>query len=906
MSDSAPGGGGWKLPSPEALQAMLPQYEITAILGRGGMGAVYKGRQAHLKRDVAIKLLPESLTESGDEFNFVARFKQEAQAMASLDHPAIVSVYDFGETSEGQFYFVMEFIDGMDILQYLRANGGALPQGDALAIVCHVLDALDYAHGRGIVHRDIKPANVLLNREGRVKIADFGLAKTMAAAGEATAPALTLTNMAMGTPDYAAPEVLELGTTPDHRVDLYAVGVMLYQLLTGKLPRGSFQTPSELQPAIDPRLDGIVSKAMAPEPDYRYGRASEIRKAIDEVLSQPMTRIGGGGDESKAPAAVSPGAMRNAARAKKKATPATKPGPSGGLRWALSIGGAATVVAAMILLYEGGYQPEAGDKVPQPLEAAVNPKPEFNPKAKAQPKREPKPVEPPSELATVPAAPSPPAKSPETVTKTEPPKAEPKTESAPTALVVIAEEKADLPVAPTAKSESPPASKLIEVPASTPQPADPFADLPGLQSRLNGYLTARQTQLTELASKYGRGLDSRFNQAADAGDLKLTAAYDEEKATVAALVSSLAAPVTDPRASVSQLPALPELPEGSPETLINLRQTWTGESGKILTTLDAALQQSLQSLESELTKARDFDKARAVLAYRESLATPQGAGGPGPRPSSPAVVASTTPPSSSPPTTGDLTRATKDAPFENSLGMKFVPVPGTEVLFCIHETRYCDYEEYAKKAKDSVDGVWKTQTDDGFEIKTDEKVHPVARVNWDDAQAFCQWLSAKEGKTYRLPTDQEWSLAVGIGREEDWKDDTTPASVFKVPDEFPWGDEWPPPSAVGNYSDASQQAKAPRDAAIYVEGGYDDTFPTTAPVMSFPANKLGLYDLGGNVWEWCEDFYSGEQNERLLRGGSWDNYERGSLLSSHRSRNTPGSRDRNYGFRVVVAVSSGG
>jgi len=231
-------------------------------------------------------------------------------------------------------------------------------------------------------------------------------------------------------------------------------------------------------------------------------------------------------------------------------------------------------------------------------------------------------------------------------------------------------------------------------------------------------------------------------------------------------------------------------------------------------------------------------------------------------------------------------------------------VPGTDVLFCIHETRYRDYEEYAKKAKESVDGQWKIQTNDGFEIKRGGEDHPVTRVNWDDAQAFCAWLSEKEGKTYRLPTDSEWSHAVGIGREEDWKDDTTPATVFKVPDVFPWGDEWPPPVGVGNYSDASRQAKAPRDDAKYVEGGYDDTFPTTAPVMSFEANKLGLFDLGGNVWEWCEDWYSVDQKERVLRGGSWLSNERGALAGSYRSPSPPSSRRPSFGFRIVVEVPS--
>ncbi|MDF1659974.1 MAG: serine/threonine-protein kinase, partial [Verrucomicrobiales bacterium] len=249
-------GSHWEPPSPESLQTMLPQYDVSAIIGRGGMGAVYRGRQAKLDRDVAIKLLPESLSDDDEGMNFVARFEQEAKAMAKLDHPAIISVHDFGETSEGQLYFVMEFVEGMDIHQYLKHHGGKLSQDDALAIIAHVLDALEYAHSHGIVHRDIKPANILLNHEGRVKVADFGLAKTLSA--EDDAPALTMSNVAVGTPDFVAPEALDCDGLPDHRADLYAVGVMLYQLLTGKLPKGEFKYPSELVPDLDTRLDMIV------------------------------------------------------------------------------------------------------------------------------------------------------------------------------------------------------------------------------------------------------------------------------------------------------------------------------------------------------------------------------------------------------------------------------------------------------------------------------------------------------------------------------------------------------------------------------------------------------------------------------------------------------------------------
>jgi formylglycine-generating enzyme required for sulfatase activity len=885
----------WEPPSPEELQALLPQYEISAIIGRGGMGAVYRGRQAKLNRTVAIKLLPETFTRGEDDLNFAKRFEQEAQAMANLDHPAIISVYDFGETANGQLYFVMEFVDGMDIHQYLHHNGGKLPQEIALTITAHVLDALGYAHDHGIAHRDIKPANILLNHEGRVKIADFGLAKKFGEHANASTPALTLANVAVGTPDFVAPEALDSDQVPDHRADLYAVGVMLYQMLTGKLPRGNYLGPSELDAEIDERLDEIVGKAMATNPDHRYQSAAAVRADLDVVLSHPLARVEAGESSGEVAAAVP--VTTSVKGGKAGSTPPKSKTP---LYAGLGVGALAVVGTGAFVLFGGGGKQDAAR--PSKVESAASePATAPNLEVRATPATPVKVVEAPKPAPPKPVVAEPPA-------KPVAPKPDPVAVAPPKAPEPVPTPVAAKPAVPTTASPPPTTPKPGETREAAPPlpPANPLLAIPGLPARLDGYLAARRTQLTELATKYGRGLDSRLGQAADVGDLKTASAYTDEKARVEALVKTLATPIADPIAAVAAPIALPDLATGSPETLTTLRQTWTAESTKIRSTLDAALQQSLQALEVELTKARDLEKAKTVLAWRESLAKPTPAAAAEKPVAGLSEAGPATPATTMPAAKGDLPRATKDAPFENSLGMKFVPVPGTDVLFCIHEVRYKDYEEYAKKAKETVDGSWKIQTNDGFEIKTDEKDHPVTRVSWDDAQKFCAWLSEKEGKTYRLPTDQEWSHAVGIGREEDWKDDTTPATVFKVPDEFPWGDEWPPPKGAGNYSDASRQAKAPRDDAKYVEAGYDDGFPTTAPVMSFEANKLGLYDLGGNVWEWCEDWYSGEQMTRVLRGGSWYNLERSHMLSSYRHHDTPDVRNNNNGFRVVVAVSSGG
>jgi len=264
------------------LQALLPQYEIISMLGHGGMGAVYKGKQKSLERLVAIKILPPGL-EEGDA-NFTERFKNEARTMARMNHPGIVGVYDFGETAEGQLYFVMEFIDGTDVAKMILSQGKLSPE-HALAIAAHVCDALQYAHSRGVIHRDIKPANILIDMDGRVKVADFGLAK----ASDAGQTGLTKTNMAMGTPDFVAPEALILGIELDARADLYAIGVMLYQMLTGKIPRGLWTMPSVML-KTDPRFDNIIARAMQTDREERYQTALDIRRDLDVILTVPMAK----------------------------------------------------------------------------------------------------------------------------------------------------------------------------------------------------------------------------------------------------------------------------------------------------------------------------------------------------------------------------------------------------------------------------------------------------------------------------------------------------------------------------------------------------------------------------------------------------------------------------------------
>ncbi|MDB6140198.1 MAG: serine/threonine protein kinase [Verrucomicrobiaceae bacterium] len=276
-------GGSWHPPSLEQMQDLLPQYEFISLIGQGGMGAVYKATQISLDRPVAVKVLPPGADDG--ELGFTERFRIEARMMAKMNHPGIVSVHDFGIAGGHLLFIVMEFVDGTDVAKMIQAQGRLEP-GHALAITAHVCDALRYAHGRQVVHGDIKPANVLIGMGGQVKVADFGLAR-FNEAGQTTGG--TGSGVTLGTPDYAAPEITIEGATVDGRADLYAVGVMLYNMLTGEVPRGVFQLPGA-KTGCDARLDGIVCRAMEQDPERRYQTALEIRHDLDRIIAVPVAR----------------------------------------------------------------------------------------------------------------------------------------------------------------------------------------------------------------------------------------------------------------------------------------------------------------------------------------------------------------------------------------------------------------------------------------------------------------------------------------------------------------------------------------------------------------------------------------------------------------------------------------
>ena len=620
----------WLPPSPEELQKLLPQYEITALIGRGGMGAVYRGRQASLDRAVAIKILPPGLDDT--DATFSERFRNEALAMAKLNHPGLVAVYDFGSTSNGMLYIVMEFVDGTDVAQ-MMVQKGRLSSEHAMAITAHVCDALKYAHERGIVHRDIKPANIMVGYDGVVKVADFGLAKT-SQSGQSTG--LTQSGLAMGTMHYIAPEALTLGTSVDQRADIYAMGVMLYHMLTGGLPHGMFELPSLQVPGLDPRYDAIISRALRNDRDRRYQSVVELRHDLDAILTRPVTQVDA--DAKKAPAALN--------------TIARPQRPAG-----------------------------------LPLRSAAQP--QRNPQKRAPPPPPPK-------------------------------------------------QKSNLGF---------------------------WVPVVGVVVVCAGFVI-----------------------------------WAEQ------------------RKANSGIP------------------------------VEAA--------------ARDSPSAIAIA------------------------------------------EATKERPFTNSLGMKFVPVPGTKVLMCIHETRKSDYRIYSGETP-GLNAEWKQVTRESIP-SGNKPNHPVVGVNFNDANGFCSWLSKKEDLAYRLPNEMEWNFAAGTPLNEQPPDSIPKSMADAMPafqQKFPWGNQWPPSAGAGNYGDRNFKTTFPKSTNRIMES-YDDGFATTAPVMSYQANPLGIYDLGGNVWEWCDAWYDAAKELRLLKGSSYDWFEERVMRNAERYPTFPGTRIDHYGFRCVVELDS--
>lgn len=1061
---------------------MLPQYEITALIGRGGMGAVYRGRQMTLDRAVAIKILPPGLDET--DATYSERFRNEALAMARLNHPGIVAVYDFGSTRNGMLYIVLEFVDGTDVAQ-MMAEQGRLPAAHAMAITAHVCDALKYAHERGIVHRDIKPANIMVGYDGVVKVADFGLAK-MSKGGESTG--MTQSGMTMGTMHYIAPEALTLGVLVDHRADIYAIGVMLFHMLTGGLPQGMFKLPSQQMPGLDPRYDGIISRALLNDRELRYQTVVELRRDLDAIIAQPVARV-------EANAGNAPAALNTMARPQRPAgqpnhSPQRQapPPPGGNLNlgfWVPVLGVVAALVAAYVWLgpkerktiqriegetltvvsmaqgevikqemssYHAGVwsgdaqmfwrhgaegatlkvkfpvaESEAGmQRIKAVLtgaadygvaEVSLDGRPVQGSPFDQQAEevgvsdildwgvRDLKAGDHQLEIKLV-------GTHGREVVRNKPPylfgldylQLEPPvvkaTQAAPgTDVALSARPSASAcdsfdhvkhlnssPETPGQKSDDKSVPhhswhprrggmEWAQYEWETPQVIDEcrvfWFDDSGARGACK--LPAFWRLLYREAS--GAWVPVQATMPDAVADDWCTVSFPAVKTTALRLsvqcqpgwsagvchwkVLAAAGAATNPKPS-----ARPDLFLGDLSPLhsrvgwdiyrVNTLSVVDKNDGNYLAVAGKPCSQYLWAHASSRlefaipegytrftatgigfhndrpnmghispgtwTYAVEVDgktlfTSEELKSYPDKelsmdLSFPAGSkrltliidnGGDANNDQShwayPTLSAGGAASASGVPAEAAPAEAPKPV-FTNSLGMQFIPVAGTQVLMCIHETRNQDYKAFAAEVK----GVNPSPIFSDKSPVDQEGDHPIRNVKYNDAAGFCEWLSKKEGRKYRLPTDEEWSLAMGIGPAEKRQPGDTPETLSRRPiQEFPWGStQWPPPSGFGNYGDTAWKAAFPKETK-FIEG-YTDGFPTTAPVMSFPPNRQGLYDMSGNVTEWVQDWWNAEHKDRTYRGGGYGNREPRDLQPSARGHHAPDASysNANQGFRCVV------
>lgn len=271
----------FQAPAVEEVAVLFPAFVVHKLIACGGMGAVYHATQISLDRDVAIKILPREFSQD-DAFR--TGFEAEAKVMAKLNHPNLIGVYDFGDV-DGMLFIVMEFVPGDSLFQH--AHNQVLPQGESLKLITEICFGLAHAHAHGVLHRDIKPANILLDANGNPKIGDFGLARHLGNRIEEG-------EQIFGTPGYTAPEVITPPFDFDHRADIFSVGVMLQELLSGETPRADVPASASTMPG-NPRLNAIIRRATHPNPRSRYGSADELATDLRKIVSStPKTLVAGG------------------------------------------------------------------------------------------------------------------------------------------------------------------------------------------------------------------------------------------------------------------------------------------------------------------------------------------------------------------------------------------------------------------------------------------------------------------------------------------------------------------------------------------------------------------------------------------------------------------------------------
>ena len=885
-------------------QRIGERYEILAEIGRGGFAVVYRARDSKLGREVAAKRLQGPAVTGALGQQVLDRFAREGQTIAALNHRNIVMVYDHDRDQDGA-YVVMEYVGGGSLRDLLKSKGGKLEVAEAVELVKGVARGLGYAHRKNLVHRDIKPANILLAKEGGElipKIADFGLARL------GTESELSLSGMGMGTPWYMPPEQRRNAKGVNHTADLYALGKTLYELVTGEVPD---TVELEKLPAW---LRPVIQRCIKNNPEERYFSAEELLKDLENPgagASAAQGATAAHADQCPACGEINSAIEKYCQRC---GAGLNQPCPECGREQRLKVrycGGCGTdvpvfekVVAVLVAMrrHAGELQHSRVLKDAEEFRQM-----QFSAKGA-------KGTQLVNDAASLGQAATEARQKQETELKAiEGLRQEGKFEDAlkrlkalqsmstdwgateerlrkaiPAAWAVSLEQEARKLFAKKSLAEAWKQMALLEsLTGKLDEPQTQLRDevlalwVTTFQEQFEALLRGGQYQAAlqrltemnwvqgaaELAVTWSEAFGQRLEELQAAGKFRQAVAEGAFLEKVLAETPPLC-DASEEDARQRKLAGLLREMEW-PERLAAVK---VAQAKRVKLSLLVGISALVATLafglgmwwwgvhlpaqrRNEEARIRVQQEAETARLEAERFAQ---------------VLAS----------------ASLDHPWVNSLGMKFVPVPGTRVLISVWDTRVQDYEAYAAAAA-GVDSSWKSP---GFK---QGPTHPVVNVSWDDAQAFCRWLTDKERKaglitaeqSYRLPTDAEWSMAVGLDEPSGGSPQEKDGKAKGV---YPWGTQWPPPRGAGNY-----------DESLKV-----DDFPRTSPVGSFAANRYGLYDMGGNVWQWCEDWYGDGQRLRVLRGASWSNYDPDYLLSSRRFCAAPGGRYYDVGFRCVMVVGS--
>ncbi|HEY2125430.1 MAG TPA: bifunctional serine/threonine-protein kinase/formylglycine-generating enzyme family protein [Chthoniobacterales bacterium] len=828
---------------------LIPDHEVLRVIGRGAYGEIWlaRGLTGAFR---AVKVVYRTTFESE------RAFQREFQGMSSFEpisraHPGFVDILHVGRTSE-YLYYIMELADDhvagrkVDPIDYVPRtlktdldHRRSLSAAESIQLGISLTQALQELHDAGLTHRDIKPSNIIFI-DGVPKLADIGL---VAATGQRSF---------VGTEGYVPPE--GPGTPA---ADVFSLGKVLYELSTGKDRLDFPELDSQLTGRADKqdllRLNEVLINACAGDVHKRYASASSMHADLCRLADGQVIRR-----------------------------------RSGTGKWITGTAVAAVLVLAAAFGLWRYFATTLPASAPH-LQTVVR-------------------TEPPGALVVLGDHAS---KSPATFTDLEPRKysvriMSPGYDPVEAALDLSGRKVTDLPVFQLVRSRG-----SIAIEAQPPDARYVLRSEDGKISR-TGALPAKISDLPT----------GNYSLVARDGDWEMTDTVEIKRGELtrkafAFVTVSLSITSDPPGANIlvdgvdkGPSPVRLDLPARAHEVVARMNG-WPEQKRPV--TLEAGKENAVHFVFAngsvKLTSAPGG--AKVMASGRELGQTPLVIEEvkPGPvtyelrlagykatsingqvEPQQQAFLAARLEKSLSP---------EPGQPWTNSLGMKFVPLGNIQMS--VWETRVQDYEAFA-----SVTGHHHDAPD-----FAQGPTHPVVKVNWPDAVAFCKWLTDKERdenvlearQFYRLPTDAEWSAAVGLKTEGG---NTPEARDGKIRNEFPWGKQWPPPNGAGNYADKGAQ----RTRGGVIES-YKDGFAQTAPAGSFRPNALGLYDLGGNVWEWCAEGYRGDSGPAagrdwgVLRGGSWATSSRSELLSSYRNVVDRNERDVIYGFRCVLASSPG-